>query len=299
MLRTWLVYSVSLFATVIFFLFYKMWVAWYLLIALLILPFISLILCLIAGSKLGFEVDAPVNPHIGNKSFIKLKIWVKATYFSFVRVEFIVNDYMGGTTKKVLIPIYDNGTTLIPVDTTHCGAFSYKLSNVAVYDPFGFFRRNLRANTTHEVVVKPVPLMPEFMPDVFGFKAKNLRKAKQPNSEIYDIREYQPGDSIKTIHWKISAKKDKILIKEPLEEYGGHSRILLKLTEDRTTLDEHLGQILFTSRFFLDREITHKIRILPPDSSEIAFDVESSADLERALQKILRIRIPPEASHAN
>ena len=90
MLRTWIVYSVSLFATVIFFLFYKMWVAWYLLIALLILPFIALILCLVAGSKLGFEVDAPVNPHIGNPSYIKLKIWGKATYFSFARA-FISN----------------------------------------------------------------------------------------------------------------------------------------------------------------------------------------------------------------
>lgn len=297
MLRTWIVYSVSLIGTFIFFLFYKMWVSWYCLIALLILPLIALILCLIAGSRLNYEVEAPVNPHVGNESFIKLKIWGKGTYFSFSRAEFIITDHMGGTTKRVLIPVYDNGTTTIPIDTKHCGAFTYKLSNVAVYDPLGFFRRNLRANTVNEVVVRPVPVMPEFMPDVFGFKAKNLRKAKQPNSEIYDIREYQSGDSIKMIHWKISAKKDKLLLKEPLEEYGGHSRILLKLTEDRTMLDEHLGQILFTSKFFLDREISHKIRVLPPDNSELAFDVESAADLDRAMLKILRIKIPPEVSH--
>ena len=138
--------------------------------------------------------------------------------------------------------------------------------------------------------------MPDVMPDMFGFKAKSLRKSKQPNSEIYDIKEYQAGDPVKSIHWKMSAKKDKLMVKEPLEEYGGHSRIILQLTDDRDLLDVHLGQILFTSRFYLEREIAHRIRVIPPDSSEVAFDVESEVDLERALAMILRLRLPQEVS---
>ena len=299
MLRTWIIYSVTLISTIIFFLFYKMWVAWYCLIALLIFPVISLILCLIAAHQMGFESHAPANPHVGDPSYIKLKINGIASYFSFCMAEYLVTDQMGGTKKKIVIPIHNNGITDIAVDTAHCGAFTYKLTKIVVCDLFGFFKRNIRANTTHEILVRPVPILPEFIPDVFGFKAKNLRKAKQPNTEIYDIRDYQSGDSIKTIHWKISAKKDKLLVKEPLEEYGGHSRILLRLTKDRTELDKHLGQILFTSRFFLEREISHKIRVIPPDTSEIAFNVESVADLERAMHKILRIRIPVEAPHAD
>ena len=92
----------------------------------------------------------------------------------------------------------------------------------------------------------------------------------------------------------MSAKKDKLLVKEPLEEYGGHSRVILKLTHDRDLMDLHLGQILFTSRFFIEHETPHKIRIIPPDRREIAFEVESETDLQRAIAMILRMRIPDD-----
>ena len=87
------------------------------------------------------------------------------------------------------------------------------------------------------------------------------------------------------------------MVKEPLEEYGGHSRILLKLVQDREQLDLHLGQILFTSRFFIEHEISHKIRVIPPDRSEVAFDIESEADLERAMASVLRMKIPADTGH--
>jgi hypothetical protein len=93
----------------------------------------------------------------------------------------------------------------------------------------------------------------------------------------------------------MTAKKDKVLVKEPLEEYGGYSRVILELTDDRDELDLHLGQILFTSKFFLDHETSHIIRVIPPDSREIAYSIESSTDLEKALASILRMRIPEEA----
>ena len=201
---------------------------------------------------------------------------------------------MAGTTKKLALIIHDKGTSKIPVDTSHCGSFTYKMPKIDVYDLFGFFHFSKTIDKDSEIVVKPVPAMPERMPDMFGFKAKSLRKAKQPNTEIYDIRDYQMGDPVKSIHWKMSAKKDKLLVKEPLEEFGGHSRVILKLTSDRDVLDLHLGQILFTSRFFIEHETPHKIRVIPPDRSEIAFDVESESDLQRAIYMILRMRIPDE-----
>ena len=119
----------------------------------------------------------------------------------------------------------------------------------AVYDgrvidkQAGFFVK-INLNMNNEILVKPVPAMPSVMPDMFGFKAKNLRRSKLPNSEIYDIREYQIGDPLRSIHWKMSAKKDALLVKEPLEEYGGHSRVLLRMSGDRDEMDLHLGQIV-------------------------------------------------------
>ena len=292
MLKTWVIYSVSLFSTFIFFLCYKMWVSWFCLIVLLIIPFIALGMCIAASKTLTVKVDSPVNCAIGEKSYIRITTGGIASYFAFCRIGTVFTDRMAGITQKMVIMVHDKGVTKIPLNTSHCGSYSYMMNKLEICDLFGFFRVNRYINQDNELLVKPIASMPEVMPDMYGFKARNLRKAKQPNTEIYDIREYQTGDPVKSIHWKMSAKKDKLLVKEPLEEYGGHSRVLLKLTDDRDQLDIHLGQILFTSRFFIEHEVPHKIRVIPPDRSEVSFDVESEADLERTLAMILRMKMP-------
>lgn len=296
MLKTWFLYSISLIAAFIFFLFYKMWLSWYILIALLAIPVFALIVTIAASLTVKFSIVNPAVTVKGKPAFIKLSIEGIASAFSFYKVKMITTDHMAGTQEKKVIVICDNGVTKIPLETNHCGAYSYKLSKLKVYDLLGFFHFDQNINKDIELLVKPSPEMPGYMPDMYGFKAKNLRKSSKPNSEIYDIRDYQLGDPVKTIHWKMSAKKDKYLVKEPLEEYGGYSRVILKMTDDRDELDLHLGQILFTSKFFIDHEVAHIIRVIPPDSREVAFSIESNIDLERALHTILHMRIPEEAS---
>ena len=244
MLKTWTLYSISLISTFIFFLFYKMWVSWYCLIVLMVLPFLALIVTVIASQTVNFSIDNPSASVKGKPAFIKLTIKGIASVFSFYKIKMISTDHMTGEVDKKVIVICDNGVTKIPLDTKHCGAYSFKLSKLKVYDLLGFFHFDLNVNKDIEFLVKPSPEMPGYMPDMFGFKAKNLRKSNKPNSEIYDIRDYQAGDPVKSIHWKMSAKKDKYLVKEPLEEYGGYSRVILQMTDDRDELDLHLGQIL-------------------------------------------------------
>lgn len=296
MLKTWTLYSIALVSTFIFFLFYKMWVSWYCLIALLALPVLALIAAIIASQTVRFRIDNPTATIKGKPAYIKLTVGGIASAFSFYKIRLISTDKMTGAKDKKVIVICDNGVTKIPIETKHCGAYSYKLSKLKIYDLLGFFHFDLNVNKDIEFLVKPSPEMPGYMPDMFGFKAKNLRKSSKPNSEIYDIRDYQAGDPVKSIHWKMSAKKDKYLVKEPLEEYGGYSRVILQMTDDRDELDLHLGQILFTSKFFIDHEVPHIIRVIPPDSREVSFNVESNIDLERALHTILNMRIPEEAS---
>jgi hypothetical protein len=112
------------------------------------------------------------------------------------------------------------------------------------------------------------------------------------------VRDYVVGDPIKNIHWKLSAKRDKILVKEPQEHCYGHARIYLELKNDREQMDRKLGELLFTSNYFLEHDIDHKIRVLPPMKREVAFDIESQRDLDTAIIKILHMKIPKETEDA-
>ena len=112
--------------------------------------------------------------------------------------------------------------------------------------------------------------------------------------EIYDIRDYVPGDPIKKIHWKLSAKKGTLMIKEAQEQTYGHSRLFMPLTRNRGKLDRYLGEVLFTSRYFLEHDVEHKIRVIPPMKKDIAFDIAANEDLDRAIVSILHMPIPEE-----
>ena len=297
MFRTWGIYLIALISAFVFFLCYKMWVAWYCLVGILLVPVLSLIACIVAAVNLKFETEFPKSSQIEDPNDIEIKISGYASYFSFCRVGLRITDRMMDSSRKLSYRIHDTGSLKIPVDTSHCGSYAYRFTKVRIYDLLGFFFISRKLNREYEILVLPKPEMPDIMPNTYGFKAKNLRRSKQPMSEIYDIRDYQLGDPVKTIHWKMSAKKDKLLVKDPFEQYGGHSRLILKLTRDRDIMDLHLGQILFTSKYLLDHDVPHRIRIIPPDMKEIAYDVESRADLDKALVNVLRMKIPEEDIH--
>ena len=279
MFRSWGVYSVSLISSFVFFLCYKMWVSWILLIIVLAVPLLSLVMSLAASATMKFKADCPAAIRLGDEIHLNVTTSGIASYFSFCKVRMTVTDYMAGKTVKKVFMIHDRGTSKIPVDTSHCGAYSYRLTWLYIYDLFGLFFVKINLNMNNEILVKPVPAMPSVMPDMFGFKAKNLRRSKLPNSEIYDIREYQIGDPLRSIHWKMSAKKDALLVKEPLEEYGGHSRVLLRMSGDRDemlacarreleTAKRHLALVRADSRigyecsnhyFYLPHDLIEKI----------------------------------------
>ena len=184
-----------------------MWVSWILLIIVLAVPLLSLVMSLAASATMKFKADCPAAIRLGDEIHLNVTTSGIASYFSFCKVRMTVTDYMAGKTVKKVFMIHDRGTSQIPVDTSHCGAYSYRLTWLYIYDLFGLFFVKINLNMNNEILVKPVPAMPSVMPDMFGFKAKNLRRSKLPNSEIYDIREYQIGDPLRSIHWKMSASR--------------------------------------------------------------------------------------------
>ena len=299
MFKTWFFYATALIAAFVFFLVYKMWASWYILMLLLLVPVADFIMCRVSSEHLEFTSEVPSMINIGDKAALRIKVDGLGASLALVNFTATVTDKMTDTRSIVKYSVFDKGTTKIDIDTSHCGAFTYKITELKIYDLFGFFYVSCSADRTHEVFIRPVPCMPHFMPNSMGIRARLLRKSNQPGAEIYDIRDYTQGDPVKTIHWKMSAKKDKLIVKEPLEEYAGHSRVLLKLTPDRGEMDVHLGEMLFTSTYFIKHDITHKIRIIPPSKCEVGFEIENDRDLERAILAILRMKLPKEEQHAH
>ena len=99
-------------------------------------------------------------------------------------------------------------------------------------DPLGFYQRCLRTHTPPStLVVLPTrhPLPPFELPGSARFQAGGDATSRQngPSGEFVSLRDYQPGDPIRLIHWKSWARTGKPVVKE-LEDsfYPRHGLIL-------------------------------------------------------------------------
>ena len=73
MVKSWCLYILMLVASVVFFLFYQMWLSWYCMLILLLIPPISLISAIINSFHTRIEVKVPKNVQIGKEAEIVVR----------------------------------------------------------------------------------------------------------------------------------------------------------------------------------------------------------------------------------
>lgn len=72
---------------------------------------------------------------------------------------------------------------------------------------------------------------------------QTLSKKGYDATEVFELREYQPGDSIRTIHWKLSEKFDTVLVREPSDTSSYD--ILCGLTQVLLLERSHMNRMFY------------------------------------------------------
>ncbi|MGB1252034.1 MAG: DUF58 domain-containing protein [Candidatus Promineifilaceae bacterium] len=84
-------------------------------------------------------------------------------------------------------------------------------------DPFGLFPMERMIDATNNVVVYPMTVDIHHFPLPAGILSGGdaLRmRAYQATANAVSVREYAPGDSFNRIHWKSSARRNRLIVKE-------------------------------------------------------------------------------------
>lgn len=223
MIKNILLYLVVLLSAFIFSLFFTEWFSWYLLLVILCIPAFSLVCSLpfmVVNAVKGFYVTIPneitvrEKLHIGissknGKGFFcpLMKISFKASN-DFAKYKKRYKFIYGGFAEKIA---YKKTNTL----TRNCGCLKIEAKYIKLYDMLGIFFIPVKLNSYAEVLILPKEEKPGVMPDseqieIIGYKPKPSGFAEE-----YELRGYQRGDSLKNIHWKISARYDDFIVKEP------------------------------------------------------------------------------------
>ena len=102
-----------------------------------------------------------------------------------------------------------------------CGMIALEAAEVYVTDPIRIFARKIDLHERPaEILILPGLHKEEIDPEtLWRYDMESFRfaegKTGADTSETVGIRDYVPGDNIRSIHWKLSAKTGTVQIKEP------------------------------------------------------------------------------------
>ena len=156
------------------------------------------------------------------------------------------------------------------MEADRCGSLECQVERLWVCDCLGLFALPVRPPASASVLVCPVPIAPGpiALPEGGG-RPVPVPRGKSASGEEYELRPYQPGDNIRAIHWKLSAKRDELVVREMLELHLP----LIVLTFDHfgppEKLERTLDQLAGLSDALLKRERPHEVRWAEPVSGAV------------------------------
>ena len=109
------------------------------------------------------------------------------------------------------------------IEENSCGIVEICAVRAAVCDPLRLFFRKRSLNAGTFLIVLPQPLKPpaeiaEIEKRPGGKEGERIWEKRAGAGSYEGIRTYQPGDSMRDIHWKLSSKNDELLSRRYMEE---------------------------------------------------------------------------------
>jgi uncharacterized protein (DUF58 family) len=157
----------------------------------------------------------------------------------------VVDVPVGEGLVEAHVPLLTPGTT--HVEPLHIAAHRRGIIDVgpmtlARSDPVGLLRRELRWPQRQTIFVHPVttPLPATSSGQVHDLEGLPSADIVAADLSFHAIREYQPGDSLRHVHWKSTAKASTLMVREYEESRRSRLAVLLALTEADYLDDDEL-----------------------------------------------------------
>lgn len=305
MILTKLLFIVLIIVCALFYILYVWDFALVLLMVMTALPVIMFITTFITKKKLTVEFavkdktavklkDFPVQLVVTNKSIFPVG---KAE----ARIEYYNTFSRDVSSFDLFLPIQPRNSQRVTfqLNSKFCGTIRIKTLYLNIYDPLRIFRFKTAGNIHTEVTI-----MPEGH-DIGGVvnysdrvnEESDIFSEHRPGddpSEVFDLREYNPGDKLNRIHWKLSSKKDEFIVKDYSLPIDVPCLLFLDLkcyVESVLTLpvfDTLIETFLSISQFLLDNERCHSVVFFNASQNQFAeYSITNSTDLAAVVRTLI------------
>lgn len=214
-----------------------------LLVGLILFPIYSILGVYKARDSISVKVAAPLEP-MGKGEEFQVHFTVhNDSIFPLVNVNLnlnFANTFYGNTGSHMLnIPVRAKKDTdiIYPIVMEYCGRFQIEVTELVLIDVLGVCEIKLPVNETAECLVFPKGA--ERNKEAGQIYLRGVTEAMESKEKGYDfsdisgIREYIPGDKLQNIHWKLSVKKDELMVKERVSVSAQQLNVLVDTANNK------------------------------------------------------------------
>lgn len=113
------------------------------------------------------------------------------------------------------LPRRDAVRQAVPMGFPRRGIYRQEAFRIVTRFPFGFLQKARRVDLTSEALVYPsVEATAEFLDVIPGIQGAMESLVKGRGQDLYALRDYQPNDSARHVHWKASARSGSLMVRE-------------------------------------------------------------------------------------
>jgi len=258
-----IVYILALAAALIFSALYPFWFSWYLAVLVtLIMPF-DIIITLPALIKLRIALSAPQMLEQDSSGVLTVKT-VRGLGVHFparsIKMRLDVSFDDRAISRSFVLGAADGDIYEIEIDTSGSGGLFFHTKRIWLISLIGLFAFPKKSDCSAGTLILPSPIEPR---NAIALPRSTALRPKPGGgyAENHELRQYRPGDPVKTIHWKASVKLDTLYVREPLVA-PLHTR-LLKVDRWRNSHERDiiLARLRWVSNYLLSRELTYFVKL--------------------------------------
>lgn len=180
----------------------------------------------------------------------------------------------------------------------HCIQTVVEAEKVYIYDYFKLFKLKIKATGVARVTVLPGL----FDVEEHSFDISNIEddestdsviKKGDDRSEIYGIREYADGDTVRNIHWKLTSSQNKLMVKEfGRREAAGFQFSITPLkpeNEEYMNINDLMLENMYSviHYFLMQKVVINGVSIAGTSGEYVSINIDSKQALDNYIMGII------------